>query len=309
MDSTRFCCAVDLGATNVRCAIMDENGGIFGYQREETANISSGAAVSAKIVDMIESAVEDSGEEIVSVGISTAGPVDLKSGSVVHSPNMQADEIFLTAPVSSALGVPAFMLTDCKAGAYGEYVFGGKSYADTLVYLTMSTGIGAGVLSKGGIFPGADGNACEVGHFTVDTVYNLQCGCGGVGHWEAYSSGSGMPKFFAEWLKRRGADFGDAPLSSGQILFAARNGDAVCSEFVFEVSAMNSRGLDAVVCAYNPDVIVLDGPLAREYADLLIGDFGGYLRMPEVCVTELEGNAPLLGAGAYAFEKMKDGKG
>ena len=308
MDSTRFCCAVDLGATNVRCAIMDENGGIFGYQREETADIPSGALVLAKIMDMIESAVEDSGEEIVSVGISTAGPVDLKSGSVVNSPNMKANEIFLTSPVSSAFGVPVFMLTDCKAGVYGEYRFGGKSYADTLVYLTMSTGIGAGVLSKGDIFQGVDGNACEVGHFTVDTVYNMPCGCGRTGHWEAYSSGSGMPGFFAEWLKRRGADFGSEPLSSGQILFAARNGDSVCSEFVADVSKMNSRGLDAVVCAYNPDVIVLDGPLAREYADLLIGDFGGYIRMPEVCVTELEGNAPLLGAGAYAFEKIKDGK-
>ena len=82
MDSTRFCCAVDLGATNVRCAIMADNGEILEYQREETADIPSGALVLAKIMDMIESAVEDSGEEIVSVGISTAGPVDLKSGSV-----------------------------------------------------------------------------------------------------------------------------------------------------------------------------------------------------------------------------------
>ena len=309
MDSTRFCCAVDLGATNVRCAIMGENGEIFGYQREEIANISKGSEISAKIVNMIESAVEKTGLSFECVGISTAGPVDLKSGSVVNSPNMKADEIFLTSPISSALGVPAFMLTDCKAGAYGEYVFGRHSGADTLVYLTMSTGIGAGVLSKGEILLGADGNACEVGHFTVDTVYNMQCGCGCVGHWEAYSSGSGMPKFFAEWLKRSGADLGNAPLSSGQILFAARNGDAICSEFVSEVSKMNSRGLSSVVCAYNPDVIVLDGPLVREYADLLIGDFGGYLRCPHVCVTELEGNAPLMGAGAYALRNLKDGKG
>jgi glucokinase len=118
-----------------------------------------------------------------------------------------------------------------------------------------------------------------------------------------------MPNFFAEWLKRSGADLGYAPLSSGQILFAARNGDAICSEFVSEVSKINSRGLSSVVCAYNPDVIVLDGPLAREYADLLIGDFGGYLRCPQVCVTELEGNAPLMGAGAYALRNLKDGKG
>jgi glucokinase len=103
---------------------MGENGEIFGYQREEIANISKGSEISAKIVDMIESAVEKTGLSFECVGISTAGPVDLKSGSVVNSPNMKADEIFLTSPISSALGVPSFMLTDCKAGAYGEYVFG-----------------------------------------------------------------------------------------------------------------------------------------------------------------------------------------
>ena len=305
MNSRRFCCAVDLGATNVRCAVMDENGEISGFQREEIAGIPSGSAVSAKIVDMIESAVADSGEEIVSVGISTAGPVNLAHGSVVNSPNMQASEIFLTGPIADAFGVPVSMLTDCKAGAYGEYVFGGRSSASALLYLTMSTGIGSGFLMNGSILQGADGNAGEVGHFLVDTEYLMPCGCGGFGHWEAYASGSGMPRFFAEWLKRKGADFGTAPLTSGQILFAARQGDPVCTEFVADVARINSRGLSAAVCAYNPDVIVLDGPLAREYADLLIGDFGGYLRTPEVCVTELGGNAPLLGAGAYAFEHIR----
>ena len=169
----------------------------------------------------------------------------------------------------------------------------------------MSTGIGSGVISKGEILQGADGNAGEVGHFVVDTKYNIPCGCGGFGHWEAYASGSGMPRFFAEWLRQQGAEFEKPLLTSGQILFAARQGETLCSKFISEVAEINARGMHSLVCAYNPDCVVLDGPLAREYADLLIGDFGGYLRMPEVCVTELDGNAPLLGAGAYAFEQRK----
>lgn len=302
MISERFCCAVDLGATNVRCAVIDENGEIFGFCREEIAGMESGTQITARIVDMIESAVDDAGVSPCSVGISTAGPVNLVHGSVVNSPNMKAGEIFLREPIAEAFNVPALMLTDCKAGAYGEYVFGKAS--STLAYLTMSTGIGCGIIADGGIFQGADGNAGEVGHFTVDTEYLMPCGCGGFGHWEAYASGSGMPKFFAAWLRRKGADFENPPLTSGQILFAARQGETLCSEFIAEVAKINSRGMHSLVCAYNPDCIVLDGPLAREYADLLIGDFSGYLRFPEVCVTELEGNAPLLGAGAYALSQI-----
>ena len=305
MASTEFCCAVDLGATNVRCAVLGRNGEISGFQRSEVSGIENASCITAKIVDMIESAVEETGADIGAVGISTAGPVDLAHGSVVNSPNMQAGEIFLRDPIAEAFGVPVCMLTDCKAGAYGEYVFGGHGDASTLVYLTMSTGIGSGVISKGEILQGADGNAGEVGHFVVDTKYNMPCGCGGFGHWEAYASGSGMPRFFAEWLRQQGAEFEKPLLTSGQILFAARQGETLCSKFISEVAEINARGMHCLVCAYNPDCVVLDGPLAREYADLLIGDFGGYLRMPEVCVTELDGNAPLLGAGAYAFEQRK----
>ena len=300
-----FCCAVDLGATNVRCAVLGVNGEISGFQREEVSQIGNGSVLTAKIVDMIESAVAETGVSPSAVGISTAGPVDLMHGSVVNSPNMQAAEIFLRDPIAEAFGVPTFMLTDCKAGAYGEYVFGGHESSSTLVYLTMSTGIGSGVISDGKILQGADGNAGEAGHFTVDTVYNMPCGCGGFGHWEAYASGSGMPRFFAAWLKHHGAEVENSPLTSGQILFAARQGETLCSEFVKEVSVMNARGMHSLVCAYNPDKIVLDGPLAREYADLLIGDFSGYLRMPEVCITKLDGNAPLLGAGAYALSQVQ----
>ncbi len=301
MVSEEFCCAVDLGATNVRCAIMGTNGELYGHCRGTVAGLSDGEAISAKIVDMIESAVECSNVTPKAVGISTAGPVDLKRGSVANSPNMRANEIFLRDPILEALGLPTVMLTDCKAGAYGEYVFGGHSAASTLVYLTMSTGIGAGVLQNGEVLQGSTGNAGEMGHCIVDTVYNLRCGCGGFGHWEAYSSGSGLPRFFSEWCRQRGISL---PLATSEgILSAAREGDPRCLAFVEEVAEMNRRGLSTVVCAYNPDVIVLDGPLAREYSDLLISGVDGYLKPPKICVTNLGGNAPLLGAGAYAFKE------
>ena len=98
--------------------------------------------------------------------------VNQKAGSVVGSPNMNCSEIFLRDPLASLFHIPAVMLSDCKAGAVGEYFFGGADTAHTLVYLTISTGLGCGVIANGSLLTGADGNAGEVGHIVVDTRYN-----------------------------------------------------------------------------------------------------------------------------------------
>lgn len=320
MDSRTYCAAIDLGATNVRCAIIDDAKNCLSFSRENISGLKDGEAIACKITSLINSAVEKTGVSPNVIGISTAGPVDIVRGAVVNSPNMSAKEIFLRESLERVFGVPVFMLTDCKAGAYGEYlydevIFGEKPAVRTLVYLTMSTGIGAGVLYNEDIFQGANGNAGEVGHFTVDNVYNMQCGCGGHGHWEAYSSGSGMPVFFAEWVKRHGVDecknseYANYKTSEN-ILTAARAGDLICKRFVDDVKEINIRGLTNVVCAYNPDLIVLDGPLCRKYADILIGDLreifksNEYFKPPKVCLTGLNGSAPLFGACGYAFAKL-----
>ena len=133
---------------------------------------------------MITSMTKETGITPNAIGISTAGPVNQKAGSVVGSPNMNCSEIFLRDPLASLFHIPAVMLSDCKAGAVGEYFFGGADTAHTLVYLTISTGLGCGVIANGSLLTGADGNAGEVGHIVVDTRYNILCGCGGTGHWQ-----------------------------------------------------------------------------------------------------------------------------
>lgn len=305
MCDREFCAAVDLGATNVRTALIDRAGECVGLDKRKVAGLEEGAEISAMIIEMLSSAAESEGIRPAAVGISTAGPVDMKTGAVVASPNMHCKRVFLTGPLSHALGVPAVMATDCKAGALGEYAFGTGKNADTLVYLTMSTGLGAGVLHKGRILSGSDGNAGEVGHFVVDTTYNISCGCGGKGHWEAYASGSGIPKFFREWKRRRGLGDGTEPLMEAkQILDAAKSGNRYGVDFAAELATVNARGIASIICAYNPDLIVLDGPILRGYAGMVLGETEAYLSIPLMRVTELEGRAPLLGAGVLAFRAL-----
>lgn len=286
--------AVDLGATNVRTACIERDGSILQFDRETVAGIADGREITARIIDLIDR-VSD-GYHPHSIGISTAGPINLHTGCVEHSPNMRASSISLIPPLSKKFRCHVRMLTDCKAGALGEYTYGSGNGCENLVYITFSTGIGCGVLEQGKIVSGNDGNAGEVGHFIVDTSYPVMCGCGEYGHWEAYCSGIGIPKFFSvRYPKRSG-------LSADEILTRANNGDEPYVSFARELTELNTRGLQSVICAYNPSLIVLDGPIARHHPELFSGNLDSYLHPPKMIVSTLTGNAPLLGAAAYAFQ-------
>lgn len=309
MNGNLHVAAVDLGATNIRTGLIRKDGTVAAFRAEEVPKNScaDGTAVTEKIAAMIAAMEKETGITPDAIGISTAGPVDQKAGSVVGSPNMQCSEILLRDPLADHFHVPAVMLSDCKAGVLGEYFYGGADTAHTIVYLTISTGIGAGIIANGSLLTGADGNAGEVGHITVDTTYNVPCGCGGTGHWEACASGSGIPKFFHAWHAKKcgGHCPAKADISAGQILQAAEIDSPLCCEFVEALAAVNSRGLSAVITAYNPDLIILDGPLVRNYpsriAGKMIAGIERYLRMPEIRITTLDGKAPLIGAAAAAF--------
>ncbi|MCZ0861681.1 ROK family protein [Methanocorpusculum vombati] len=301
--------AVDLGATNIRTGLIRRDGTVIAFRAEEVPKNScaDGSAVTEKIAAMISSMEKETGTTPDAIGISTAGPVNQKAGSVVGSPNMHCSEILLRDPLAGLFHVPAVMLSDCKAGVIGEYFYGGADSAHTVVYLTISTGIGAGVIANGSLLTGADGNAGEVGHIVVDTGYDIRCGCGGSGHWEAYASGAGIPKFFHAWHAKKcgGHCPAKADISAGQILRAAEIGSPLCCEFVEALATINGRGLSAVINAYNPDLIILDGPIIRNYPSLVAGkmiaSIERYLRVPEIRITTLDGKAPLVGAAAAAF--------
>ncbi len=309
MDDHSYVAAVDLGATNLRAGIIDEEGKILAFSQNEVKDLQSAADIQLLICSMLADISETSGITPKAIGISTAGPVDLKTGSVVGSPNIKCERIFLSGPLQERFEIPVRMMTDCKAGVLGEYYFGGAKDAETLVYLTFSTGIGAGVLERGKLLCGSNGNASEAGHFFVDTTWNLPCGCGGIGHWEAYASGTGTPYFFRVWSEDR-IDCDPKPsMNAGQILYAAEHGSPLFCSFVEELAKINGRGLSSVVAAYNPDLIVLDGPIIRNYPALIAKKMAAcidhYLTIPEIHISALEGKAPLLGASVSAFKAVR----
>ena len=195
--------AVDIGATHLRAALVSATGETGTIRREHLRDTCRTAdEITRSVLLAVMSLLREEGaKQVKAIGIAAAGPLDLSRGAIVHSPNMPFDRIDLTAPVSDASGLPVHLINDCSAGALAEVRFGPLKGAADLVYITISSGIGAGVIANRKLIIGHEGNAAEVGHMCVDTTWNLPCGCGGSGHWEAYASGTGIPAFFRRWTE------------------------------------------------------------------------------------------------------------
>ncbi|QYZ79222.1 ROK family protein [Methanofollis formosanus] len=297
--------AVDLGATHYRAALVTADGCVSGFVQGDTPREGvSGEVVTRAVGDAVASVLGQS--RAAAIGVASAGPLDLVGGRVVCSPNMAFDEVPLVGPLSERFGLPVRLLNDCRAGALGERWRGAAQGVDDLVYLTLSTGIGGGAVVGGRLLLGRDGNAGEVGHLFVDAGYALPCGCGHRGHWEAYASGTGMPRFFAAWLAKKNLQNPSFDTSSSRgILGAAARGDPLAGAFMDALGEINARALSDIIIAYSPEMIVLDGPIAQAHGDLLIRHIvphlDRYLPTPAIMVSPLGGRAPLLGAAAYAL--------
>ena len=307
--------AVDLGGTNLRAALVGSDATVLAHAAVATPTSgSSGEVITAAILARVEALLASpGGEGATAIGVASAGPLDVGRGWVTNSPNIAFPVVEITGPLRERFGLPVALINDARAGVLGERWAGAARGSDNVAYITFSTGIGGGVVANGRLLLGASGNAGEIGHIPIDTRYNLTCGCGFAGHWEAYASAKNVPRFFAAW--REAADIRRVAFdatSTRAIFAAAREEDPVALAFMEALGAVNARGISTVIVAYEPGVIVLDGPLARYYGDIMIRHMepriDRYLALPRIAVSNLGGQAPLLGAAAYALEVTGAGR-
>jgi glucokinase len=316
-NKTEICvAAADIGATHIRSAVFTgESAGNLSCDvcRKETIcrDGPDGTAVTEQAVRMIKTACNEAGCRPDAIGISAAGPFSAGKNSIHLSPNMPYAEIPLKAPLEDTFSCPVFILNDASAGAYCEYITGREcGTCRNIVYLTISTGIGCGIISDGRLIEGADGNAGEIGHICVDTSYNMPCGCGGSGHWEAYASGSRMPQFFCAWCRHNAPERKSAlPGTAAELCNAAHSGDPDATAFFRELAVINGCGLSTIISAYAPKKIIVDGPVATENPDIIfepaLKHIDAYLPIPEIVLEGADGMAPLKGAALFAGMSLK----
>ncbi len=305
--------AIDIGATNIRVATGNHTG-LMEKVMEPTETKRGPTGVSKQIIRLIDSIVE---EEPSSIGIGSIGPINQELGMITNTPNYPFKNIPIEEPLIKKYKVPVTMVNDCTAAVAGENFFGAGQGLDNLVYVTISTGLGGGAIVDGNLLIGKDGNAVEVGHFTIDPDSDVVCGCGCRGHWEAFCSGKNIPAYAEKLL--RGLDWksgsmyhqtnGDpGKLQTKTIFDAAKRGDKYAKLIVSEIGAKNAIGFANIVNAYDPELITIGGSIALNNPKLILEpikeNIGKHTinRVPEIKITPLGQDAVIIGALAIAMQ-------
>ncbi len=300
--------AVDLGASNLRVALISKNGKILKYLRTETPKTgNSGTIITKTLIVLINALLEgQSKKQIAGIGISSIGPLDHKSEKILDSPNIPFKEIPLTKPLKKYFFFPIYLSNDCTAAVWGEKIFGAGRKYENLVYVTISSGIGGGAIVDNHLLCGHNGNVAEVGHFIVDTKYNLLCGCKkGYGHWEGYCSGNNLPRFFRYWLKYNKIKK-KCPVKTAKDIFdLARKADKVVLKFLEEIGQINARGISNIIIAYSPEIISIGGAVFLNNKEFILPyikkNIDKYLTAPKIITTPLGEDITLFGAAALVF--------
>jgi glucokinase len=307
---------VDLGATNVRAVVGDERGQIISSQFTPTPQGPSGIAVTEAILETLREACDDATldpKELAAVGIGTFGPLDLAEGIVENPANLPdtIDRIPLTGPVSKLIGSDSVYLhNDTTAGVIGERFYSDRN-PDDMVYLTVSSGIGAGIAVDGNVLAGWDGNAGEVGHMTVDPEGYMPCGCGIDGHWEAYCSGENIPMYAAQLHEddpvETTLELNDPDFSAVDVFEAANDGDEFARDVLHRVGRWNAIGVANVVHAYAPLVVYVGGAVTLNNPDWVLDPIQERIEdivmsnVPDIQLTTLGDEVVVRGALASAI--------
>ncbi|WP_129114495.1 ROK family protein [Halegenticoccus tardaugens] len=306
---------VDLGATNVRAVVADGDGEIIGQSDRGTPRGPTGIAVTEAVLGVVREACDDASvdpEDVVAAGIGSIGPLDLAEGVIENPANLPdtIDRIPLTGPLSKLLDTDrVYLHNDTNAGVIGERFYSDRN-PDDMVYLTISSGIGAGVCVDGNVLSGWDGNAGEVGHMTIDPNGLRTCGCGHDGHWEAYCSGNNIPRYAEELYEEDPVDTAlsvDDPDFSAVDVFEHAGDDDFADFVVDQVAHWNAMGLANIIHAYAPLVVFVGGAVALNNPELTLEpirrrmDDMVFINVPDIQLTTLGDEVVVQGAVASAL--------
>ena len=270
---------IDIGGTKLAAVVADKDGNILQKVRKPTESEKGpqhAVQLLLGMVDEVLSLGELNRKDISGIGVSCGGPLDTKTGIIYSPPNLPGwDALPLKEMIESEFHIPTVIENDANASALAEARFGGGRGYDYVLYMTMSTGIGGGIVANGKIYHGANDSAGEVGHQILLPDGPL-CGCGQYGCLEALCSGPSIARRAQEAI-------GDQPdtrilgLVEGQVnrvrsehvLQAAREEDALAMALVEETAYYMGWGIANLVNILNPQIVLL-GTIAVAAGDLLL---------------------------------------
>lgn len=307
---------IDIGGTKMAVGLATPTGELVAEGRVPTPVHDPERAVS-DLVELCTNVIR--GRRVTAVGVGCAGPLDPARGIIQSPPNLPGwVDTPLVARLTQALKVPVYLDNDANAAALGEHRFGAGRGAANMVYITISTGIGSGIIFDGRLCSGENSNAGEIGHASV-AYDGIPCKCGSRGCLEAYASGTAITAAARAAVMESGGSSalldlaGSVDRITGEtVVTAVRQGDPLAVRIWAERMTILGVGIANVINSFNPERIVLGGGLTNA-GDLLFNPvrrvaltraLPPLAQVVEIVPGQLGGRVGVLGAVAVALERI-----
>ncbi|MGQ9573146.1 MAG: ROK family protein [Dehalococcoidia bacterium] len=277
--SKKYLAAVDLGGSKILSVIGEADGRRLAEDRRATSAEEGPEVVLERIVVSLEKALAKAGlqrRDLAGVGICSPGPCDIEAGVVRGAPNLPDwRNVPICRYVEERLGVCTRLENDATAAALGEHVYGAGRGCHHLIYMTVSTGIGGGLIIDEKVYRGATGLAGEIGHMTIEPD-GPRCGCGNRGCLEALASGTAIAARGRELVAQGGSALlarlaeEEGRVTGEMVCRAAEEGDGPSRDIIERAGHYLGIGLANLVNIFNPEIIVIGGGMAKA-GELLLG--------------------------------------
>ncbi len=286
---------IDLGGTQIRAAVL-QGASLLSRINLLTGENPTPERVMPRIFSAVQQALADAHvglEQIAGIGIGAPGPLDSRTGIVFSPPNLPGwDHVPLRDIFYQQFHLPIFVENDANAAALAEHLFGAGRGTQDMVYITVSTGIGGGVIIRGQIMDGTSGTAAELGHMTVD-LHGPRCNCGNVGCLERLASGTAIAMNATEAIAQGRGDAllafvlahngpyaniaANTPfdhqtfvnINARMVGQAAEAGVTLAQEIIANAAEALGVGLVNFIHIFNPEMIILGGGV-MQMGDLLM---------------------------------------
>ncbi|WP_165226229.1 ROK family protein [Aquisphaera insulae] len=312
---------VDLGGTKILAGVVGPDHVILGRGKRNTPAKEGGPAILQVMKECVEEALATSGvsrAEIAAGGIGSPGPLDVQTGVILFSANLNVKNYPIGPELSAYLDRPVLVQNDVRVGGYAEFRLGAAREYRNMIAAFVGTGIGGCVVMDGQIVTGSTSNAGEVGHMIVKAG-GPRCGCGSKGCMEALASKTAMQRRISKAIRKgtptvlRDKIARKGRLKSGDLAEAVAAGDAVAVKAVQRAAHYLGLGLGGLVNVLGPEIVVIGGgvvnAMGNSWVDLvrnvaraqIITDPGGTIKIEKAALGD---DAGILGAALLAREHL-----
>lgn len=261
----KYVVGVDLGGTKIYTALVDLDGNMVKEITVKTEAHRGDKAVLDKLISTIDTVLEGVDiNEVKAIGVGSPGPLDVKKGLIVYTPNLPFKNFNIVQPIKEKYNIPTYLDNDANAATLGEFMFGAGKGSRNMVYVTVSTGIGGGAIINGSLFRGSTANALEIGHTTV-MKGGPRCGCGNTGCAEAVASGTAIMKRGREAAESKVEtslkDYDE--VTAKEVFTEAGKGDKVSQDILNDALSYLGIAIANIANSFDPDKIVMGGGVSQ----------------------------------------------